>query len=82
MKTKIVRMGNSRGVRIPKPLLEQTGIERDVILEVRDGELVIRPAESHPRAGWAEAFQADPPGELTTEEREWLDAPLVAEDDL
>ena len=54
MKTKIVRIGNSRGVRIPKPLLEQAGLPEEVTLRVEEGAIVIE-AHSHPRAGWAEA---------------------------
>ena len=52
----VVNWGNSRGIRIPKPLLEQAGILDDVTLEVREGEIVIRPSASHPRAGWAESI--------------------------
>jgi antitoxin MazE len=55
MKTRIVRIGNSRGIRIPKPLIEQTGISEEVIISVKGNTLVISPA-SPPRAGWAEAF--------------------------
>jgi antitoxin MazE len=55
MKAKIIRIGNSQGIRIPKPLLEQTGLSEDVEIEVRADELVIRPARSA-RAGWAVAF--------------------------
>jgi len=57
MKARLVRIGNSQGVRIPKPLLEQTGLQDEVEIDVKDDHLVIR-AVSHPRAGWAEAFQA------------------------
>ena len=57
MKTRIVRIGNSQGIRIPKPLLEQSGLGEEVELEVRRDEIVIR-AASRPRAGWDEAFQA------------------------
>jgi len=56
MKTKVVRIGNSRGVRIPKTLLEQCGLQGDVELEVREGQLVLRSA-TRPRAGWDEAFR-------------------------
>ena len=56
MKTKVVRIGNSRGVRIPKTLLEQCGLQGPVELEVRDGQLVLRSA-TRPRAGWDEAFR-------------------------
>ena len=57
MKTRIVRIGNSQGVRIPKPLLEQSGLGEEVELEVRADEIVIR-AGSRPRAGWEEAFRS------------------------
>jgi antitoxin MazE len=54
MKTKLIPIGNSRGVRIPKPLLEQAGLEDEVELRVLDDGIVIGPARA-PRAGWAEA---------------------------
>ena len=57
MKTRIIRIGNSRGIRIPKPLLEQTGLEGEVEITAREDSLVIRPA-ARPRAGWEEAFAA------------------------
>lgn len=56
MKTNIVRIGNSQGIRIPKALLEQTGLCDEVELIVRDDSLIIRPIRE-PRAGWAEVFQ-------------------------
>ena len=56
MKTHIVRIGNSRGVRIPKPLLEQTALQGEVEITAEDGSLVIRPAK-RPRDGWAAAFE-------------------------
>lgn len=55
MKTKIVRIGNSLGIRIPRPLLKRTGLAGDVELEARDGMLLVR-AAAGPRAGWADAF--------------------------
>jgi antitoxin MazE len=55
VKTRIVRIGNSRGVRLPKPLLDQTGLPDEVEVEAQGNQLVIRPARA-PRAGWAEAF--------------------------
>jgi antitoxin MazE len=56
MKTHIVRIGNSQGVRIPKPLLEQTGLQGEVEITAEDGSLVIRPVKK-PRDGWASAFR-------------------------
>jgi antitoxin MazE len=59
MKTRIVRIGNSQGIRIPKPLIEQTGLSGEVEICVRRDSLVIRRA-AKPRKGWAEAFAAMP----------------------
>lgn len=56
MKTRIVPIGNSRGIRIPKPLLEQTGLSGEVEISAEGDALVVRPVKK-PRAGWAAAFQ-------------------------
>jgi antitoxin MazE len=56
MKTRIVRIGNSRGIRIPKSLLEQTGLGGEVEISIRADSLIIRPAR-RPREGWTAAFQ-------------------------
>jgi len=56
MKAKIIRIGNSRGVRIPKGLLEEAGLEDEVVLEATGDSIVIRPLRT-PREGWAESFR-------------------------
>ena len=56
MLTRIIRIGNSKGIRIPKPLLEQSGLSGDVEINVQDGALVIKPARK-PRTGWEAAFK-------------------------
>ncbi|PYX07954.1 MAG: AbrB/MazE/SpoVT family DNA-binding domain-containing protein [Acidobacteria bacterium] len=57
MRTELIRIGNSRGVRIPKPLIEQCGLGNTVELRVQNDCLVISP-ERRPRQGWEEAFRA------------------------
>ena len=56
MKTRIVRIGNSHGIRIPKPILEASGLGEEVVLEVREGSLIVH-AAGRPRADWDEAFR-------------------------
>jgi len=56
MKVAITRIGNSRGIRIPKPILEQAHIKDEVDLTVEDGRIVLRSVMS-PRHGWSERFQ-------------------------
>jgi antitoxin MazE len=56
MKTRIVRIGNSHGIRIPKLLLEQTGLNGQVEISAQNDSLIIRPAR-RPREGWTVAFK-------------------------
>ena len=53
MKSRIVQIGNSRGVRLPKVLLEQAQLADEVELDAEPGRIVIRRG-SRPRAGWAD----------------------------
>jgi antitoxin MazE len=82
MKTKIVRIGNSQGLRLPRPLLDLAGFATDAEVEVhaRAGELVVRPLHGV-RAGWAAAFARmaregddtllDPPAATAFDESDW-----------
>jgi antitoxin MazE len=54
VRAKLVQIGNSRGIRLAKPLLEIAGLTDDVEIEAAPGVLTIRPS-THPRAGWAQA---------------------------
>jgi antitoxin MazE len=54
MKARLVRIGNSRGVRLPKSLIVQAGLTDEVELHVRDGAIILERATT-PRSGWAEA---------------------------
>ncbi len=55
-----MRIGNSRGIRIPKPIIEQCGFGDTVELRVEKDRLIIAPARG-PRKGWKEAFAAAGP---------------------
>jgi antitoxin MazE len=56
-KTRIVRIGNSRGIRVPKILLDQAQLPDEVELHAEPGRLVVLGAR-RPRTGWAEAARA------------------------
>jgi antitoxin MazE len=60
VKSAIRKMGNSHGVIIPKPLLEEIGAKANdlVDVKVKKGRLVITPTKRHPREGWAEDAKA------------------------
>jgi antitoxin MazE len=53
-RTRIVRIGNSRGIRIPKTLLDQAELPDEVELHAEPGKLVVQPVRER-RSGWAEA---------------------------
>ena len=57
MKTRMVRIGNSHGVRIPKAIIDQCGFGAEVDLTVRDGAVIIAPARPA-RTGWEAHFAA------------------------
>lgn len=73
MKVNIIRIGNSQGVRIPKPILEKCGLKGRVEMNVEDNVLVIAPVQEV-RDGWSEAF------ERMAEQGD--DEPLLNENDL
>lgn len=56
IKTRLVKIGNSHGVRIPKVVRDQVGLTDAIELEVRGDELIVR-ASAAPRADWAEQFR-------------------------
>jgi antitoxin MazE len=82
MKTRLIQIGNSRGVRLPKPLIEEAGLEVEVDIRARKGEIVIRPA-GKPRSGWEAAakrlhelkadtlMDKETPTSFDTEEWKW-----------
>ena len=79
-KTRIVRIGNSRGIRVPKGLLEQAQLPEEVELQAEHGRLVVRAAQG-PRTGWAAAAKAmhaqgddqllDVPTRTRFDEKDW-----------
>lgn len=82
MRVNLVRIGNSQGIRIPKPLLAQCAFGEEAYLEVRNGSLVITPVPTA-RSGWEDAFKAGasdaeplllegaPANDFDSEEWEW-----------
>lgn len=57
IRTRIIKIGNSQGIRIPKTLLEQSGIQTEVEISIDGDRLTIRPLQQL-RTGWDQAFAA------------------------
>jgi antitoxin MazE len=56
MNLELIDIGNSKGIRLPKPVIEACGIEKFMQLIIEDGKIIISPLKSL-RAGWNEAFK-------------------------
>jgi antitoxin MazE len=54
-RARLVRMGNSRGIRLPSLFLDEVGLDEEVELEVQEGQVVIR-LVPRPRRGWEKQF--------------------------
>ena len=58
MLVSVVAIGNSKGIRLPKAILEQLHITDQLEMEVEEQRLVLKPVHNIPRAGWEEALKA------------------------
>lgn len=56
IKTRIIKIGNSQGIRIPKLLLEQTNFGNEIELELQENQIVIRSSQKS-RHGWEDQFK-------------------------
>lgn len=56
MQIDIIKIGNSKGIRLPLAVLKQCGIGSKVELEIQDNCIILKPV-MNPRQGWAEAFE-------------------------
>lgn len=80
--TQLVRIGNSQGIRIPKPLIELAHLEgKELKLQLVNGGLLITP-EKGVREGWKEVIEQT----ISTKgqeplDAEWLDFPLDSDDE-
>jgi len=81
--THLVKIGNSQGIRIPKPLVEQADLEgKELKLQLVKGGLLISPQNSV-RSGWKEAIELSlAANDSESLENEWLDLPLDSDDGL
>ena len=76
MEAKLVKIGNSKGIRLPKSMLVQTGMTERIEIEARGHSIILRPIKE-PRSGWEASF-AKVKHELSKEDRAWLDADLAS----
>jgi len=56
MKTKVIKIGNSKGVRIPRHILEESGLKNEIEIEVNDNKIILKPTKKA-REDWDIAFK-------------------------
>lgn len=79
--SQLVKIGNSQGVRIPKPLVQQACLEGvELELKLVEGGILIAPKQA-PRTGWAESIQQALATSAEKTDVEWLDAGLTKDED-
>jgi antitoxin MazE len=57
MRAKVIKIGNSRGIRIPKSIIEQSGLNDEVELEVRNDQIIIKSISTNTRENWDLLFK-------------------------
>ena len=55
MRLNVVKIGNSKGIRIPKKVLDQCQVDDTLELSVENNVIILKPVHKKPREGWAEA---------------------------
>jgi antitoxin MazE len=76
LELKVVAIGNSRGIRLPRELLAKYKIGETVVLQVREEGLLLR-AKEDDRLSWEETYR-----EAATEAEDWSDLDATLSDGL
>ncbi len=76
MKANIITIGNSKGIRLRKSILDAYKFENEVEIILEKDHIIIKPSKNNPRKGWAEAFQ-----EMNRQQDDDLLMPDVFEDE-
>jgi len=72
MKIKLINIGNSKGLRLSKALIQQYNITEDIQLELKEDGILLKPL-TKPRTGWSEQFEkAVKP--IENQEKNWIEA--------
>lgn len=64
----LVRVGNSRGIRLPARLIAKHKLDRGMVLEERGDEIVLRPKRVAKKLSWEETYK-----EMAASDEDWSD---------
>jgi antitoxin MazE len=73
MRSALRKMGNSTGLILPRPVLEEAGVERGAVVEltVESGRIIVTAVREGARRGWAEAAAQIAGADLSEDEAAW-----------
>ena len=71
MKAKIIKIGNSKGIRLPNEIIKKYNLDQEVTLELKEDSIILKPVEVDPRAGWEEKYKKMD-HTLTQEDKDWM----------
>ncbi len=79
----LIKIGNSQGIRIPKPLIQQARLEgKELDIQVVNQGILVTPSKK-PRENWKRAIEATLANNgAETTDNDWLDATLTSDKDL
>ncbi|TNE70372.1 AbrB/MazE/SpoVT family DNA-binding domain-containing protein [bacterium] len=77
MEISLVKIGNSKGIRLPKSVIERYEFEDQLVLDLEKDCIVLRPKKK-PREGWAESFRKM----AENGDDQLLDSDLLQDDDI
>lgn len=79
----LIKIGNSQGIRIPKPLIQQAHLEgKELDIQLVNQGILVTPSKK-PREGWKKAIEVILKSKGSEKaDDEWLDATLTSDDDL
>lgn len=72
MKAKIIKIGNSKGIRLPYEIIKKYDLQEELTIELNEDCIVLKPVVVDPRAGWEEIYKKED-HTLTQEDKEWMD---------
>jgi antitoxin MazE len=58
MHVNLIQIGNSKGIRLPKTVLQALKVEKELDIEVKDQTLIVKPVRGSSRQGWEEKLKA------------------------
>ena len=71
---KLIAIGNSRGIRLPKSLIDKYGWDDRLVLEEAEDSIVLRGIDTH-KLSWEETYRA-----MSAEAEDWSDMDITLSD--